>query len=594
MTYTASDRHGTYYFRRIIPPALRPFMPPPWTGKTEWKASLGTKLPAEAKRAAARCLADCTADFDAAERSRRGEAPASRPPLLGTINLDDVERDVLAALLGDDDGIRSDGDERKRLQTPEERAGWPDLVPVEFGRKGMAEEFHHAYGAELEELEAEYRSALSRSDPRIVDAETRTYLKQHGVPIDPTSEAYRQAGLAILRAHRRAHGLMLERQRGEVVTTPAPSAADKGPKVSEAYAAWKAGSGTRGSKRPSERTLQEAAHAVARLQEWLGDVRLGTITREQTRGFRDALAAVPARLPEKVRRLSIRELLKRKDLGAYPPVHAATVNKSLNILGAIVSHAEAAGKLDAVPGFRNFFRGVKLAVDARAEEERQPFSTADLQAIFGTGVYTAGDRPRGGGGEAAYWLPLAALLSGARLGELVQLRIADLMQDPETGVWCLDIGTAGGRNIKTASSRRKVPLHPELDRAGLLDYRRSLVEAGAGESAPLWPHVQSEADGQLGAPWSKWFNRHLRDKAGVEDRAKVFHSFRHTFKRMARDAHLPEEVHDALTGHAGGGVGRSYGKGFGLKTLAEAIARLEAPAVVRGLRWSPAERKGGR
>ncbi len=168
------------------------------------------------------------------------------------------------------------------------------------------------------------------------------------------------------------------------------------------------------------------------------------------------------------------------------------------------------------------------------------------------------------------------------------------MQDPETGVWCLDIGTSGGRNIKTASSRRKVPLHPELVRVGLLDYRRSLVEAGAGESVSLWPHLKAEADGQQGAPWSKWFNRHLRDKAGVEDRAKVFHSFRHTFKRMARDAHLPEEVHDALTGHAGGGVGRSYGKGFGLKTLAEAIARLDAPAVVRGLRWSQAERKGGR
>ena len=32
-----------------------------------------------------------------------------------------------------------------------------------------------------------------------------------------------------------------------------------------------------------------------------------------------------------------------------------------------------------------------------------------------------------------------------------------------------------------------------------------------------------------------------------------------------------EEVHDALTGHSGGGVGRSYGGGFGLRALAEAI-----------------------
>ncbi len=255
MTYTARDRHGTYYFRRTIPPALRPFMPPPWTGKTEWKASLGTKLPAEAKRAAARCLTDCTADFDAAERSRRGEAPAFRPPPPGTINPEDIERDVLAELLGEDETTRSDGDARKHLQTPDDRARWPDLVPVEFGRKGMAEEFHHVYGEELEELEAEYRTALSRSDPRIVEAETRTYLKQRGAAIEPASDTYRAASLAVLRAHRRAFGLMLERQRGEVVTTPAPSAADKGPKVSEAYAAWKAGTGARGTRKPSERTL---------------------------------------------------------------------------------------------------------------------------------------------------------------------------------------------------------------------------------------------------------------------------------------------------------------------------------------------------
>lgn len=46
--------------------------------------------------------------------------------------------------------------------------------------------------------------------------------------------------------------------------------------------------------------------------------------------------------------------------------------------------------------------------------------------------------------------------------------------------------------------------------------------------------------------------QHLREKAGIEDRAKVFHSFRHSFKGMARDARLGKEVHDALTGHSGG------------------------------------------
>jgi hypothetical protein len=52
---------------------------------------------------------------------------------------------------------------------------------------------------------------------------------------------------------------------------------------------------------------------------------------------------------------------------------------------------------------------------------------------------------------------------------------------------------------------------------------------------------------------------------------------------MCRDGGLTEELHDALTGHAGGGVGRSYGGGFGLKALADALGSIEVPEAVRGL-----------
>ena len=47
MTYLSKDRHGTYHFRRVIPSSLRPFMPPPWAGKANFKVSLGTKKPSE-------------------------------------------------------------------------------------------------------------------------------------------------------------------------------------------------------------------------------------------------------------------------------------------------------------------------------------------------------------------------------------------------------------------------------------------------------------------------------------------------------------------------------------------------------------------
>lgn len=586
MSYLIRDRHCTYYFRRPIPLALRPFMPGPWTGKTAWVKSLRTKVPAVAKKAGANALRDCLADFEAAERAQRGELPVARAQRFGAMPAaEEITSDFLATLLASDEAERLDGDSRRHLQTAAERAQWAALEKVPHGRRGMGRDHAHVYGIELEELHAEYREALSRSDPSIVDAECRAYLRAKNTPIDPESEAFHEAGLAILRAHVQAYGKKLERHRGEVVPTPISAAAGKGPKLSEAYESWKAGSGTRGSKKPAPKTLLEADHAVRRLTEWHGDIRLGALTREMATDFRDALARMPTRLPEHLRALPLRELLKR-DLKAYQPAHASTINKSLNILAAIVSHAEAAGKLDTVPAFRNpFGKNTKLVVDDRAKVPRLPFTKADLTAIFSTDLYRSGKRPLGGGGEAAFWLPLLALLSGARQGELAQLRVADLAQDEETGVWYLDIGTGGGRNIKTASSRRKVPLHPALVDIGLLRYREALVAAGAKPEASLWPALGLTLEAQPASAWSKWFTRHLRDKAGIEDRAKVFHSFRHTFKRLARDARLTEEVHDALTGHAGGGVGRGYGQGFGLKVLAEEVARIEVPETLKSLCW---------
>jgi integrase len=314
-------------------------------------------------------------------------------------------------------------------------------------------------------------------------------------------------------------------------------------------------------------------------------LRLGDIDKAKARDFRDALAKVRTRLPRELIKLPLRDLLKL-DLSDLPSAHANTINKSLSILSAIIAHAMREGGMDRMPSYANPFQGIKLSVDDREAEGRGIFEAADLRAIFSTPVYAKKGRPLGGGGEAAFWLPLIALFTGARQSELAQLRIEDLRQDPDSGLWFFDIGTEGGRSIKTASSRRKVPVHPHLVDVGLLRYRQSLIDQSGTASGDLWPDIKSDAEGRRAGPWSKWFNRYLRVTAKIEEPSKVFHSFRHTFKRVCRDAGIGEELHDALTGHSGGGVGRSYGGGFGLKALAEAIGRIEMPEAVKGLGWA--------
>lgn len=559
--------------------------------KRELAISLGTTDAREAKRCDLREAIRVDALF--VEAQRLVTSPASSPPLSSdgaAIDLDELRSAVLAELLAQDEAEREEGDDRRRLQTAEERAQWPDLAAVPTSdAKGMLNDHFAAYGEAVEVFRAEYREAQARRDPSIVDAELRAILKRRGIRIDPRAQWYREAGLTVLRAHVQAYDLMTQRQAGADVPTPRrPKVEPKGVcSIAEAFATWKAGSPARGSKRPSENTVREAEHAVRRFTEMFGrDTALSGITREMVRSFRDALARVPTRLPAKLRGLTITDLLKSPNLAAahLPPPRVGTVNKSLSLLAAIISNAEREGLLDGVPSFVNpFGKGLKLVADSREEDGRKPLSNEDLTRIFSSPIYAARKRPRGGGGEAAFWLPLIALLSGARQGELAQLRVCDLRQDPETAIWFFDIGTEGGRSIKTATARRMVPVHPALKRIGLLRYHETLVNAGTVPEGPLWSEVQSDRQGRRAGPWSKWFNRYLRDHAGVAD--KVFHSFRHTFKRMARDAKLSEEMHDALTGHSGGGVGRSYGRGFGLKALSEAIEQIVEPSALREVRW---------
>lgn len=168
---------------------------------------------------------------------------------------------------------------------------------------------------------------------------------------------------------------------------------------------------------------------------------------------------------------------------------------------------------------------------------------------------TRGERPSAGGGEAANWLPLLALFTGARIEELAQAAAEDVKQIG--GVAVLEISDRGeGKRVKNVGSRRRIPLHQEVLRCRFLDY---VARLRAGGQARLFPDVQPHQFGKHSPGFVKWWGRYARRVIGIADERKVFHSFRHTFKDAGRACHIPEEVHDALTGHSGGGVGRSYG-----------------------------------
>jgi integrase len=136
-----------------------------------------------------------------------------------------------------------------------------------------------------------------------------------------------------------------------------------------------------------------------------------------------------------------------------------------------------------------------------------------------------------------------------------------------------------GKRVKTTSSIRVVPIHPELIRLGFLEYVQKASKRGA--NALLFPELKPGPKGSLAEGWSKWFGRYIRAQ-GIE--TPVFHSFRHGFKDALRAAKVDESINDALTGHSGGGTGRKYGakdmlRRYGAETLADAVAKVRYPGV---------------
>ena len=158
-----------------------------------------------------------------------------------------------------------------------------------------------------------------------------------------------------------------------------------------------------------------------------------------------------------------------------------------------------------------------------------------------------------------YWITLIGLFTGARLNEIAQLRVSDVLMDDS--VDCISINKKDAKKtfkkVKNKHSIRMIPIHPMLIDIGLLKYTDS-VRSTKGGDALLFPELKHNKYSGYYRKFSRWFNgKEMKEKFLSDDNTSHngFHSIRNTFVKQAQnEAEMEDRAIMQMTGHKAKGV----------------------------------------
>jgi integrase len=171
---------------------------------------------------------------------------------------------------------------------------------------------------------------------------------------------------------------------------------------------------------------------------------------------------------------------------------------------------------------------------------------------------------------ACRWVPWLCAYTGARPGEITQLRKEDVIE--RGGIHALKITPEAG-TVKNARAR-VVPLHEHLIAQGFLRFveqhrdgplfYRPRPTTTAAEVDPL--KLKKAPGAQARQRLAAWVR-----ELGVKDtELSPIHAWRHTFKAVGRRAGISDPVLDDICGHAPASVGSAYGRAS-LEDMAAAL-----------------------
>jgi integrase len=339
------------------------------------------------------------------------------------------------------------------------------------------------------------------------------------------------------------------------------------------------------TKRRSTRTLLAHQTTCRVAKEVLGaETPIKSISRENCRELLDILHWLPVNYSKKYPKLTVRQAAAKAQADkSIATINATNLNAYMARFATMLNWAVTEEYIT-----RNPAKGLQLTEPVRPQDRRRPFELWQLQKIFTAPIFTGCKDDQAGYASpgsviaegARYWVPLIGLFSGMRLNEICQLDVTDIRVID--GVACFVVteeSLTGSRDksLKTKSSARIVPVHPQLLDLSFMAFAERKERGGA---IKVFDDLPLGAKGFRSIAFSRWFARFLQS-SGASASKTCFHSFRHCFRDAARNARIDRDIVLTLGGWVTGGgksdAAEAYGKGYNAQVLYAALATIKYP-----------------
>lgn len=534
---------GVYYFRRSIPEDLRPSARGGQAEpRQEYKRSLHTKDPRNAKR----LYADVVPIFDeylSELRSRKAKANSPAPTSQATAQETPSEysRETLASLAAElahqivaEHAANPGPPQAFKLNNAFPPGPWGTRADPWAGQRFL--------------LIRGKRDRSAASGQAHVREPAKDFLERRGVALSGTDwetfcDLAREAiDGALETLQRRYRGDLSDaplRERFVVVKTPAnrPRVSIKG--LVDVWAKVRSATKSRSVKKYGSRLREFSA--------FLKHDDALAVASKDLRRWRDHLKAAGR--------------------------SAKTIND--DCVGVVLTVFRVAAAEEVIPVFP--FAGSFALKEEAGKSKRRPYEDDEAARVLAAA--------RNEKTVVLRWTPWLMAYTGARVGEMAQLRREDVKE--RDGIHYLAITDQGEeQSTKTESSVRAVPLHPAVIAEGFLKFVATVTRGSF-----LFGDLAGKTQEQRAASGSRVYMRWLRKAVGIKDPRIVSHSWRHRMEDELREIDAPDEVAYAITGRTQQGSRALYGKGPSLTSKARWLRKI--PAVKLGSRLGrPPHRSG--